>query len=518
MATSSMHKPGWRSRRRSRLSLVERAVPRLGHLGAQEEGAKTTPASSKSAPPKHVFQGRPKKSDDVKAEPKAATPASGGDSSADDVRPDPTEGLAEAAPQSEAPSASDVDPTPDRNDDDPIHPDRDLTPAVDDRDTSSEIAVEPALDGGQFEMPSSEPDMDMPLATVEAEQEDGGSDALSSSPAIPPVEASEQVAAADASAGPQLELDWDHLNELGYTDPRDRSRPLPREMDDIIRALIRQALSDQSSWRDRVILVTSPNERASKSAAAINFAFGLTTVGNHRAVLVDVDTTGSGAVDRLGGKDFTGMTAVLADESIAIDGLAIETDLDRLTLVASGPPDDETLDRFASRRMLQILRHLTEDPETLLVIDAPPILASQEAAVLSVVAGQVVLAVEAGRTTADQIDHALQRIGERHNVSLVLNESCGFAPEDRFSAVPDDNAGVTAAMRRAPSAERRLSKPAALAAGAVVLGLVIAQPVEPVVTEGAFTTSTSVSSTKDSAPPERWSTSMAAVPFRQVGR
>ena len=516
MATSSMHKPGWRSRRRSRLSLVERAVPRLGRLGTQEDGAKTTPASSKSAPPKHVFQGRSKKTDGLKAEPKAAIPSPGGDSATGDGHPGPTEGPEETAPQSTATSAWNADQAPDRNDDvdDPILSDRDVTLTANDRNISSEVAAEPAFDGGQVDMPSSE--SDTPLETVDAEQGGGGPDTLLSSPTIPLAETSEKVAAVDASSGPLFELDWDHLNELGYTDPRDRGRPLPREMDDIIRALIRQALSDQSSWRDRVILVTSPNERASKSTAAINFAFGLTTVGNHRAVLVDVDTTGSGAVDRLGGKDFTGMTAVLADESIAIDGLAIKTDLDRLTLVASGAPDDETLDRFASRRMLQILRHLTEDPDTLLVIDAPPILASQEAAVLSVVAGQVVLAVEAGRTTADQIEHALQRIGERHNVSLVLNESNGFAAEDTLSAAPDGNADMTGAMRRAPSAERRLSKPAVVAAGAVVLGLVIAQPVEHNVTEEAFTTS--AFSAESSALPERWSNPMAAIPFRQSGR
>ena len=36
--TTSMHKPGWRSRRRSRLSLVERAVPKLGRM--PEDGKK----------------------------------------------------------------------------------------------------------------------------------------------------------------------------------------------------------------------------------------------------------------------------------------------------------------------------------------------------------------------------------------------------------------------------------------------------------------------------------------------
>ena len=40
MTTTSMHKPGWRSRRRSRLSLVERAVPRLGRMPGDDDGVK----------------------------------------------------------------------------------------------------------------------------------------------------------------------------------------------------------------------------------------------------------------------------------------------------------------------------------------------------------------------------------------------------------------------------------------------------------------------------------------------
>ncbi|MDH3661567.1 MAG: hypothetical protein OEU92_16320 [Alphaproteobacteria bacterium] len=301
------------------------------------------------------------------------------------------------------------------------------------------------------------------------------------------VEADDNAMRSDEQASPTratLELDWDRLIASGFADPRDRARPLPRNMDEIIRILIRQALSDQASWRDRVILVTSPNERTSKSTAAINFAFGLTTVGGHHAVLVDVDTLGPGAVDRLGGHDQTGISTALADETIEIDDVVISTDLERLTLVASGPPDEDVLDRFASRRMLQIMRYLTENPETLLIIDAPPVLISQEAAVLSVIAGQVVLAVEAGRSTADQIEHALQRIGERHNVSLVLNESSGVVGEDAPSAA--SQRAATTANRRAPSARRRLSEVAA--AGALALGLLTAEPAGPAGPPGVYRT------------------------------
>ena len=273
-------------------------------------------------------------------------------------------------------------------------------------------------------------------------------------------------------------------------------------MHEIVRALIRQALSDQSSWRDRVILVTSPYQRTGKTTAAINFAFGLTTVASHHVVLVDVDTAGQGAVDRLGGgNDLNGITKALADESLALDEIVIRTDLERLTLVASGAGDDDNLDRFASRRMLQILRHLTEHPDTILIIDAPPILLSQEAAVLSVIAGQVVLAVDAGRTTADHIEHALQRIGERHNVSLVLNECSGIIKED--TPAPTGRPVPAATSRRSPNVKRRLPK--AAAAGVFALCFLALPSAGQSDADGAAVMPSGAISAANVLPPERLS-------------
>jgi Mrp family chromosome partitioning ATPase len=297
------------------------------------------------------------------------------------------------------------------------------------------------------------------------------------------------------SKTPSLELDWARLTAEGFSDPREGDRLLSSNMKEIVRALIRQAMSDQSSWRDRIILVTTPRERAAKTTASINFAFGLATADDHQVILADVDANARGAVNYLtenGGTGSVGISEALADETIDIADLLIDTDLARLTLVASGQSDDKTFDRLASRRMLKILRFMTKNPKALLVIDAPPILESQEAAVLSVVAGQVVLAVEAGRTTGDSIEHALQRLGDRHNVSLVLIESSGFGRGFDAPTTPStrNDDGGSLGTGASFAARRRPAKVAALVAGAMLAGLLafktlgeagsaMARPIDP---------------------------------------
>lgn len=531
MATSSMHKPGWRSRRRSRLSLVERAVPRLGR----------TPGSG----------------DDIEAKPNEAPVRTESPPRIENT----SEPVSIAKADTEAPAADgDVRlvHTTDAVDDEQsliAEEDASLRQMSDDADeppaeARTEVLVddESVVTQDRTEAPGPEPGTqavsmldDETAGRAEAEPAALSSEmppAVTEPPALENVTVDDTVpppvlaVAADAPSTPTgqnpetsskdgtLRLDWDDLIENGFVDPRDRGRPLAPNMDEIVRVLLRQALSDQASWRDRVILVTSPTERASKSTAAINFSLGLTTVGDHRTVLVDVDTTGPGAVERLGGTDRTGISEALADSDIGIDDLIVKTDLDRLTLVPSGPSDEELLDRFASHRMLTILRFLTENPDTLLIIDAPPILASQEAAVLSVVAGQVVMAVEAGVTTADQIEHALQRIGERHNVSLVLVETSGIVREDMPPQATAARNAPADRNRRAPLVKRRPSKFAAVAAGAVALGLFLSNPVGDTTSTVGYAQLIPGVATIAAVPPERLSFDDLASgsSFRQMGR
>ncbi|MEM9442765.1 MAG: hypothetical protein AAGA73_20170, partial [Pseudomonadota bacterium] len=116
-------------------------------------------------------------------------------------------------------------------------------------------------------------------------------------------------------------------------------------------------------------------------------------------------------------------------------------------------------------------------------------------AVLNVVAGQVVMAVEAGRTTADQIEHALQRLGDRHNVSLVLNASSGVVSrEDRISNAKRLDSGDM--PPRAEEAKRRLIKAAAIF-------VVMAALVVGFVSNGEAMMTQDIATSTD--PAERWS-------------
>jgi Mrp family chromosome partitioning ATPase len=61
--------------------------------------------------------------------------------------------------------------------------------------------------------------------------------------------------------------------------------------------------------------------------------------------------------------------------------------------------------------------------DRILIFDSPPVLATTESVTLASHMGQVVFVVQAGRTKRESVDSALELIGERPRLGLVLNRT-----------------------------------------------------------------------------------------------
>ena len=70
-------------------------------------------------------------------------------------------------------------------------------------------------------------------------------------------------------------------------------------------------------------------------------------------------------------------------------------------------------------------------PQRIVVFDAPPLLATNEAAVLAKQVGQVLLVVEASRTPAAAVRRAFDALAERPVVMSVLNKTRAPRPAAR---------------------------------------------------------------------------------------
>ena len=171
-------------------------------------------------------------------------------------------------------------------------------------------------------------------------------------------------------------------------------------------------------------MVTSALPEEGKTTISINLAMSIAAEEDVRVLLVDADFVKPDALRRLGVSAEKGLIDVIHDPSVDIADVLLRTDIEKLSLIPSGKLHHRCTELLASARMNDIIAELASRYEDrILIFDSPPILATSEAVALAAHMGQIVFVVQADRTRRQLVESALDLIGDRENVGLVLNRA-----------------------------------------------------------------------------------------------
>jgi capsular exopolysaccharide synthesis family protein len=157
----------------------------------------------------------------------------------------------------------------------------------------------------------------------------------------------------------------------------------------------------------RVFVISSSLPAEGKSTTAVNLAVTLALAGE-RVALVECDLRRPTMGQRLGLDDAVGTTSVLIGKVSLADALQTyeETGLSVLTSGPRPPNPSELLQSHAMEMLIKELR----DQFDVVLLDAPPLLPVTDAALLAAQADGLLAVVRHGRTTRDQLRHALERV------------------------------------------------------------------------------------------------------------
>ncbi|MFN3748182.1 MAG: AAA family ATPase [Sphingorhabdus sp.] len=179
------------------------------------------------------------------------------------------------------------------------------------------------------------------------------------------------------------------------------------------------------------ILICSANPNEGKTFCAINLALSMATEKDNRVLLVDADFAKPSILARLGIEGGTGLMDALADPSIDVEDLVIETDIAGLSVLPAGAQTNQDTEYLAAARTAEVLDQLTRhDPSRIIIFDSPPALAASPASVLALHVGQAVMIVHADVTTDSALRDALSLLGGCENIQLLLNRT-KFSPTGR---------------------------------------------------------------------------------------
>lgn len=169
----------------------------------------------------------------------------------------------------------------------------------------------------------------------------------------------------------------------------------------------------------RTLLVTSTLPGEGKTFVALNLALSIARQHERRALLIDADLRASRLHVRLGAPSAPGLSDYLSGRADEFSVLQADPKVD-LFLVPAGrsvPNPSELLANGALKRFLDGMSPVFD----WVIIDAPPVLAVADPAIIGEFCDGVLVVVRAGMTAHELVKTTLQEFRGKNLLGVVLN-------------------------------------------------------------------------------------------------
>ena len=232
--------------------------------------------------------------------------------------------------------------------------------------------------------------------------------------------------------GHLLSLDRTQLRAAGLLAPESQERKLADEYRQIKRPLINSAMGrgPRPLARGNILMVASAVSGEGKTFTCINLCLSIATEKDWSVVLVDADCAKPHVSRLFGLEDAPGLLDALRDHDLKLESLICPTDVPGLSVLPAGGRDELAAELLASARMESLCEELsTADPKRMIVFDSSPLLQTTEAPVLAAHVGQVVVVVQAEKTSQQRVTAALAKLDPEASINLVLNQAKGISSD-----------------------------------------------------------------------------------------
>jgi protein-tyrosine kinase len=190
----------------------------------------------------------------------------------------------------------------------------------------------------------------------------------------------------------------------------------------VLRELIQQYAEKHGG---NSIMLTSALPGEGKTLTAINLAFAFAREFEQTVLLVDCDLKKQNIHTVMGFKGERGLVDYLLGRCLITD-LMIWPGIEKLTLISGGMTIEESSEILGSPRMKNLVDEMKNRyPNRYIIFDVPPILTSSDAMVFAGLVDQILVVVQADKTSMVDLNAALKMIPKDKIVGLVLNHQSG---------------------------------------------------------------------------------------------
>ncbi|RTL03399.1 MAG: protein tyrosine kinase, partial [Neisseriaceae bacterium] len=182
-----------------------------------------------------------------------------------------------------------------------------------------------------------------------------------------------------------------------------------------------------------LIMVTSSLPGEGKSFCALNLALSIAMERDITVMLVDADVAKPSVLNNLGVRAEAGLMDLLLDRSLQVGDVLLRTNIEKFSVLPAGRRHKHATELLASDAMARLLDEIaTRYPDRVVIFDSPPLLVTSEARELAAHMGQIVMVVEAGRTSQDAVNEALNYLQVCDIVNLLMNKTESMVSMDGY--------------------------------------------------------------------------------------
>jgi protein-tyrosine kinase len=176
------------------------------------------------------------------------------------------------------------------------------------------------------------------------------------------------------------------------------------------------------------VMVASAVAGEGKTLTALNLAVTLSESYLRRVVLVDADLRCPRVHELLDSAPIHGLNEAL--KAAHPTPLILTTVSPRLSILPAGQADPDPMGQLTGARMASVLTELSLKFDWV-VVDTSPVVLLPDANLLAGMVDGAVIVIRAGQTSYDLVDRAIQELGRKRILGLVLNQV-----EDKVTQYP----------------------------------------------------------------------------------
>jgi len=230
-----------------------------------------------------------------------------------------------------------------------------------------------------------------------------------------------------------VDINLERLSKLGMVTHEGGRTTVAEDFRIIKRPLLRNARGEGHApiRHGNLIVVTSALPGEGKTYCAVNLAMSIAMEMDITVLLVDADVARPSVLKVLGLGPEPGLMDVLLNEQLGLPDVILRTNVATLSVLPAGRANKHATELLASRNMSRLLTEIAERyADRIVIFDSPPLLITTEASVLAAHMGQVVLVVEAEKTSQHAVREALRQIEQCPHVNLVYNKTTALPALD----------------------------------------------------------------------------------------